>query len=221
MADDEIDLAGGDEVLGESFREPERDLSRSGCGGAVGEFEEEHLDNATDELGGFDPAGDFDLVSPAVRIKSDGNDGRFVRGHVGIDQDVDRIKPEVAQAQFAQEHGLDPLTGDDQGMRRELNVRAVGGAHQGFREVGWDTDNELAGRAADGAELGVIPKIAGQDLGQDEECDEPGYPGRDSHVAGVLAGAVFFSVEEAELAADVVVAGFSVAAVDSFLAAWR
>jgi hypothetical protein len=36
-----------------------------------------------------------------------------------------------------------------------------------------------------------------------------------------LAGAVFFSVEEAELAADVVVAGFSVAAVDSFLAAWR
>lgn len=161
---DQRGLAGVDKVLGEAFREPEWDFGGAQAGVAVGEFEEEDVNDAADHVNRLGGCGEIDLVLPAFDEGASTDESGLTVGHARIEDDMDVSTPGVGQLQGAQEGALDGFARHDQGVGGQFDqIRGAGSEAAGRRgrgEASVRSDDELAGAAASDLKFRISEQLA-------------------------------------------------------------
>lgn len=124
--EDEVFRGTAEDGLGEAFDEPERGFGDPGRAGAVGQFQDEGLDEDSDEavFGGAGRERDEELPAGFEGGDLDGEGGVGGAERVDSDEDLSGLAaagaPQIGQLKEAEELGLHALTGDGEGRGLEF-----------------------------------------------------------------------------------------------------
>ena len=100
---------------------------RLSAGAAIGHLEQQHFDHSAAETDAIHLVGDFQPIPPAIRVVRGRDQDRLVVGAHRMEEHRDLALPCVRETEFGEQHFLDPLAGNGQQVRVNIDVADAGG----------------------------------------------------------------------------------------------